>query len=667
MKARSQEAPIMDKFKKAIHKYFGLLFAFSILLAVLRILELSIIYLKGGFPYTNNSIIALLFYYDFIFISKIALIVFPFFFLFFLIKKKLSIIITKFFLSASILLYLILIQYFETSLLPLGAEFYGYSFKEIKTTVQASGGLEFIQLFSIILTLPISIFLNQIFNRTRIPIWLYVFFFIPGILFYLSVLPGRPESNDFQTESGYYLALNKLDFFTFKSINYFKEKKQGAGMISENASRNSIIKLNRPSSKDRDVLGNFFEEFPSTPNIVIIIVEGLGRAYSGPNAYAGSFTPYLDTLSKNSIYFDNFLSNQGRTFGVLPSVLASLPMIENGILTHKKSIPNHLSLISLLKKNGYYTSFFYGGDASFDNMENFLIQNKIDTIIQGKSFERKYRRMKGVGNKFSWGFMDQDLFKKSFDVVDKIENKPRLDIYLTLSTHDPFLINNQSYYLNKFHQILDSSKIAIVEKERSRQFEIPYSTFVAFDEALEYYINRYKKNKARFENTIFLITGDHRIPETPIASRLDRFHVPLVIYSPKLKKGSRIASISSQLDICPTLISFLRDNYKLNLPEEVHWMGSTLDTNKEFSCKKNILLMRNKNEIVDYVSKLKMYSNNELFNLYPLLDMELIPFGQRNEYSFNKIKKEFLNLKNKESFVIDKNKIANAQQMQFIK
>ena len=56
-----------------------------------------------------------------------------------------------------------------------------------------------------------------------------------------------------------------------------------------------------------DVLGKFFTIHPATPpNIVFILVEGLGKAFSGPNAYLGSFTPFLDKLAGESLYWGEF-------------------------------------------------------------------------------------------------------------------------------------------------------------------------------------------------------------------------------------------------------------------------------------------------------------------------------------------------------------------------
>jgi len=52
----------------------------------------------------------------------------------------------------------------------------------------------------------------------------------------------------------------------------------------------------------------------------------------GEGAEYGGFTPYLDSLTTKSLYWENFLSNTGRTFGVLPSLLGSLPFGKSGFM-----------------------------------------------------------------------------------------------------------------------------------------------------------------------------------------------------------------------------------------------------------------------------------------------------------------------------------------------
>jgi hypothetical protein len=54
----------------------------------------------------------------------------------------------------------------------------------------------------------------------------------------------------------------------------------------------------------------------------MIIIEGMGTEFIGKMLWR---ITYLDSLIPKSLYWENFVSNAGRTFGALPSILGSLP------------------------------------------------------------------------------------------------------------------------------------------------------------------------------------------------------------------------------------------------------------------------------------------------------------------------------------------------------
>ena len=140
------------------------------------------------------------------------------------------------------------------------------------------------------------------------------------------------------------------------------------------------------TDQSHEILSHFMQKDSTAPNVVILIVEGLGRAFTTENAYLGSYTPFLDSLSRKSLYWENCLSTAGRTFEVLPSVLASLPYADHGFCEMGEKMPQHLSLLRILAANGYQTNFYYGGDSKFDNMNLFLKRQRTSSIIDLNSF-----------------------------------------------------------------------------------------------------------------------------------------------------------------------------------------------------------------------------------------------------------------------------------------
>ena len=111
------------------------------------------------------------------------------------------------------------------------------------------------------------------------------------------------------------------------------------------------------------------------------------------------------------------------------------------------------AIINTLKKQGYYVSFFYGGDPMFNNMEHFLVREGVNFIQRG--FPEDYQKISIQHSGYSWGYNDGDLYARSFEILDSISAGPRLDIYLTLSLHAPFLVPDDGQYDNRFNAILE--------------------------------------------------------------------------------------------------------------------------------------------------------------------------------------------------------------------
>ena len=340
----------------------------------------------------------------------------------------------------------------------------------------------------------------------------------------------------------------------------------------------------------------------------------MGRAYSGEGAYLSSFTSFLDSLENKSLYWENVVSTAGRTFEVLPSVFGSMPYGKSGFAELGNDMPDGMSLISLLKERGYESRFFYGGDAVFDNMKMFLTRQHIDYIVDQSSFGPEYKKMPANAGNFTWGYGEKDIFKKAFEVLATAGQKPRLDIYLTLAMHDPYKIPDQGYYENKVEEKLTLLNFSEAKKSDYRKYIANYATVLYFNDALRSFFKEYQKRED-FGNTIFFITGDHRMSSPPISTQIDRFHVPLVIYSPMLKKPVKFSSVVSHLDFTPSVVAFLKKNYKMSFPSSVPWLGQGLDSVQIFRNNRSMPFIRTKNEIIDYLDQDYFIVNNQLFKL----------------------------------------------------
>lgn len=567
---------------------------------LISVYEYSAVFFSGKETPNFFKYISFKFLNHFFTILFIFILFLPFYYLLAKKKTKRGLLFIKIIFVILILIEFSLTKYSLTTLLNLGADLLGYSFDDIYLTVTSSESTSFLY-FVAFLIFP-ALFLVSCFFLKKAQ-----FFKYSGRIFItitLAVLIFKFALSDFSKPN----YQNKTYFFVADVIKFQKEKIDVKSIKLEGNKEYPFLK---PSENTADVLSPFFNLSAEKPNIVIIQVEGLGSEFVGDKYYSG-FTPYLNSLIPKSLFWDTFLSNAGRTFGALPSLMASLPFGDKGFLELEET-PTHISLFSVLKKNGYTTSFFAGDQSSFDKKINFLEHNGVDNIIDENKYDASYPKSVNGSNGFSWGYSDYEIFKKTLSELDAIK-RPRLDLIATQSIHEPFSFPVKEKYMSKIDSILNSgTKLKATHKEIRSSKEI-FASILYADASIKMFIENYKK-RPEFKNTIFVITGDHRL--IPIAQKdeLCRFNVPFFIYSPMLKKGVKMKSINSHYDFTPSILAFLSKSYDVQLPKETAWIGEGIDTSKTFRNIHKIPLMRYKGKINDFVYKDYMYSGGTLFKI----------------------------------------------------
>nr|WP_294901258.1 LTA synthase family protein [uncultured Pedobacter sp.] len=555
-------------------------------------------------------------------------------------------VLLKIFIILFFIIHLLLVNYFNTTLVPLGADFYGYSLKDIQETLNASGGINLtaILILTVVIALLTYIFF---FGIKKITFTRYTAIILPIVSFSLifsnlfSIKKELKLNYDFANN----LALNKSEYFYQASFKHFFPANDEIDLDYKEPITSHfkyIDEKNYPflhQENTNDVLSVYFKKDTVKPNIVFVVVEGLGSAFSNDGAYLGSFTPFLDSLSTKSLYWENFLSQAGRTFAVLPSLFGSLPFAKNGFLELGDKMPKHLSLINLLQHNGYESSFYYGGDASFDNMADYLKLNNINQLRDEKTFPPNYRKIPSKTN-FSWGYEDGELFRY-YLTNQKVSSQPKLSIILTVSTHNPFKINQEEKYHAIFEKRLNQLGFDDAKKRSYRNYIDQYASILYTDDALKNFFSAYK-NRADYENTIFIITGDHRMPEIPMSTKIDRYHVPLIIFSPLLKTNARFKSISTHYDVTPSLLAYLKNSYQIKLPKLSAWVGEGLSTDVNFTNNHSLPLMQNKTDLIDFISGKYHLNEGNLYQLNANMDEEKVEDDlstkQRLTAEFNQFK-----------------------------
>lgn len=530
----------------------------------------------------------------------VAFILFPIFILINKFSTKKAFIVIKTLFPLVIVIQFSLVKYSLTTMLNLGADILGYSFDDAFSTVSVSESISITYFFPFIIFPLLFFFLYYIikkFNNERALIGVFVL----SVIIFGSFKLIFSGASDTQNQ-------NKLAYLV-NDIRKFQNEKNI--LSAYNLFDRNDYPLLKPFNTSKDVLSPFINVKAEKPNIVFIVVEGLGSEFVNGNEYSG-FTPYIDTLITQSLYWENFISTTGRSFGILPSLFGSLPYGEKGFL-ELTDTPSHISLISILKANGYQTSYYSGGPSSFDRKVNFLEYNNVDILIDENKYGSGFEKTRSNAGGFTWGYPDGEIFRKAL-TSSNVEKQPRLDIVITLSTHEPFEFPEKEAYMAEVDKMVGASEKPDALKKKITNHKDIFGSLLYTDNAIKEFMNGYAQ-RADYNNTIFIITGDHRLIPIEQKDKLCRFHVPFLIYSPMLKKTEKFKSVSSHWDVTPSLLNHLTKNYKFKPLEKTAWMGNGLDTAKHFRNIHKIPLMRYKGALNDYIYKDYLYSDGELFKI----------------------------------------------------
>lgn len=557
---------------------------------------------------------------------------------------KLGRVVSLFLFTLALIFHFAVTQYFVVTLLPLSSDLFGYSVDDMLTTVSSSGSIGIGGSLFFITLLVVFFYLNYYFKHKpaieRVTAPLALLFSVSG--FFLMVFPIQPSAEDFEHDVEYYQSVNKIDYLIKQTNRFLSEQKAETTFAKDEYP--FLHKINY-----EDPIGRYMNSSKELPNIVFIVVEGLGRDFVGSDAPFKGFTPFLDSLTTKSLFWKNALSNAGRTFGAPPSILGSLPYGRSGIMNYGTALPDHQTIISLLKPYGYRSEFFYGGNPNFDNLDLFLERQGIDQFINESNFSDSVKINKATS---AWGYTDRDVFTAATNAI-KNESGPRLDIFLTLSTHEPFVCPDERIKM-KADQRIESLPSSIKTEVMANKniFECLLYTDNAIRELMKAY-----QRRADFANTIFIITGDHRLIPMPSENKIKRFHVPLIVYSPLIAKPHVFSSLAIHSAITPTLLGLLHDKSSLRFPDEMPFISEALVADSLLSSNLDLPLIRNKNSVTEYVEGNYFLSDDRLYTIED--NLTLNPLS--NPEVKARLKKKLADFQRKSIFALDNNRLDKVQ------
>jgi len=300
---------------------------------------------------------------------------------------------------------------------------------------------------------------------------------------------------------------------------------------------NEINELNfYPDSEVRKIINpiKYFrtKEF-TKQNIVVLILESFSKEYTGIGGRK-SITPFLDSLSKESLVFTSAWANGTKSIEGIPAILASLPSLDYDPFINSKYATNNInSFASLLKTKNYQTAFFHGGINGTMNFDSFAKQAGFDDYY-GKNEYNNEDDFDG-----NWGIWDDKYLRYCAKQLNDFK-EPFMASIFTLSSHHPYNIPKQ--FKGRFPRtnLENSESIGYADYSLKQFFEVA------------------SKSKW-YKNTIFVLVADHAsISEDPFyANLLGQHAIPLLIFNPDGSLKGECHEVTQQIDILPTILSHI--------------------------------------------------------------------------------------------------------------
>jgi uncharacterized sulfatase len=626
--------------KKSLNRYFVFVLLIYSLILLFRLLEFILFSFSNGFSFSALSAEATGFVYDCLYTSIVVTIFYPIFILLFtwnrLFIKYLCLFLVFFFS----LLHLIILKLYIFQASPIDTYLLGYNLSEIGHIVHNAFGSSF-KMVGWIIGIVILVFLlyrfyskrsfHEIVIRRAVQL---IILCIPVFFVFQKFIV--PDFNNLEKNKSIYF-YNKAVPFIIRSVEKNNTiSKSDIEAFHQFFPGENFVNDSFPLLHTIDtayLAKNIFSRFDSAPNVVVVIVEGLNDDFIH-TFHGKQLMPFLSQLKDKSLYWSKCFSLGDMPFAVMPNILGGLPYGDNEF-TLLPTLPRNINLINILKTNGYYSTFFYGQSCYNNQMEHFLQLSNIDLIFDNGKFSNKYKKIIFGNDKIFWGYNDRDLFCQSLEVIDTLKESKRFDIYFTGSMHYPFPIENSTYY----DRIV--SNFVVNNPDKNSKILLRYKknvkSILFTDDALRNFFEEYKK-KPGYENTIFVITGNQAMWDIPVSNSLKRYHVPLIIYSPKLLQPKEFSDYPvSHLDLMESILFILKP-YLSNYPDVLPSLGKNLFDKKT----RPLAFMNNyatKEFFWDqfYLSDKKLYSVDSALNLTPLKDKGIRKMMKNNLEVWKKV------------------------------
>lgn len=364
---------------------------------------------------------------------------------------------------------------------------------------------------------------------TTLPVQVLIFFLIltPSLISASKITGTFPGNATAVTTNTSFIVLNDL----FHSGSFSSNRRLTEYSFLKPEEIENILITKKDYHKPEETTKNF--------HVLILVLESFSRQYIGffHEEEKSSHTPFLDSLSSQSLVFSNAFANGRTSNSAVSSIFASIPaLMRQPMISSQYKYNNINGLAALLGQKEYSSAFFMG---SPNGLYGF------DFFSRRAGFQ-KYVGMNEYGNDEhydgAWGIYDDRFFLFTADRLNEMDG-PFVAALWSLSSHHPFLTPPD------------------YEDDLEKPGDHPIMKTVRYtDYSLKLFFEKIRE-MPWYEHTLFVITADHTAianNHTPYYSTaLGTHRIPLLFYKPGSELTGVRDDVVQHIDIVPSVIDYL--------------------------------------------------------------------------------------------------------------
>ena len=268
------------------------------------------------------------------------------------------------------------------------------------------------------------------------------------------------------------------------------------------------------------------------PNVVVILMESFGGQFVEAVSGRKDIAPNYNRLAREGVIFTNCYSNSFRTDRGTVSALSGYPSFPTQSVMKlpmkSRTLP---CLAASLNARGYRSSFIYGGDINFTNMQSYLRTGGYGSITSDVDFSADERKDN------PWGANDDVTFARLERMIASQGRGPWHICFLTLSSHEPFEVP---------YKRLDE--------------KIP-NAFAYTDHCLGQFVERLRKSPA-WRNLLIVCLPDHGFQYPSDITHKQHHHNSMLWIGGAVRQHRVVSTLMNQSDMPATLLGQLRIPHK---------------------------------------------------------------------------------------------------------